>query len=231
MNENERRAEEERFKQVRSQEYEFLRTELNINRQFIFERPLLIVGVSFAAFASASDKGGVVQGFALFVVLLLIFNLWFTFNRLSSSSRILGYLRVVHEGADPVRKPGWETALSLQREWLVANRETYATIKESSEQRKMHDANRFHGGIFVFHLAMGALALLLGFPGLDKVWASAQALFWVAACLVYVLGVTASLAWWNPYRPRNSLEIQSEAWKRILGVEPGGASGSTAAEP
>jgi len=32
------------FEKIRSQEYEILREELKINRQFVFERPLLIVG-------------------------------------------------------------------------------------------------------------------------------------------------------------------------------------------
>jgi len=158
------------FEKLRSQEYDALREELKINRQFVFERPLLIVGAAFAALTSIGKESMAFQALTLFFLLLLFFNLWFTFNRLSSNSRILGYLRVVHESDESVLRPGWENALSLHRKWLAANVEELRRIEKECDTLAMHDANRFYGGLFWFHLVMGGLAVVLGFPllgGLD----------------------------------------------------------------
>lgn len=208
------------FERIRFQEYEVLREELKINRQFVFERPLLIVGVSFAALASVSKESAVLQGLTLFFLLLLFFNLWFTFNRLSSNSRILGYLRVVHESTEGVLRPGWENALSLQRAWLAANVEEHRKIEKKCSDLKMHDANRFYGGLFLFHLLMGGLALVFGllpFGGLElRELPYSALLLEIAAVGVYLIGIIVALRSWNPYRPKNSLEVQTLAWREIL---------------
>jgi hypothetical protein len=41
---------------IKSEEYKFLRQEHENNRKFIFERPLLIIGVTFASAITISDK-------------------------------------------------------------------------------------------------------------------------------------------------------------------------------
>lgn len=206
------------FEKIRCQEYDILREELNINRQFVFERPLLIVGVSFAALAGVSKESALLlQGLILFSLLLLFFNLWFTFNRLNSNARILGYLRVVHEGSKSVLRPGWENALSLQRTWLATKAEEYSNIKKNCRDLKMHDANRFYVGLFLFHLLMGGLALVLGLLSLGTPRTpSSGLLLEVAAVAVYVIGIIVALKSWNPYRPKNSLEVQTRVWQEVL---------------
>jgi len=209
------------FETIRGQEYGVLREELKINRQFVFERPLLLVGVSFAALASVgkepSQESAVLQWLILFFLLLLFFNLWFTFNRLSSNSRVLGYLRVVHESTENVLRPGWERALSLQRTWLATNVEKLTGIERECGGLTMHDANRFYGGLFLFHLSMGGLALAFGLLPLAGPGLSYPArLLEAAAVGVYVVGIIVALRSWNPYRPKNSLEIQTRVWREVL---------------
>jgi hypothetical protein len=206
------------FEKIRCQEYDILREELNINRQFVFERPLLIVGVSFAALAGVSKESALLlQGLILFSLLLLFFNLWFTFNRLNSNARILGYLRVVHESTENVLRPGWESALSLQRTWLATKAQVYKSIEESCRGLKMHDANRFYVGLFLFHLLMGGLALVLGLLSLSTLGTPYSGLLLeVAAVAVYVVGIIVALKSWNPYRPKNSLEVQTRVWQEVL---------------
>jgi len=82
---------------IADQEYSFLREELDMNRRFVFERPLLIVGAALAAAVPLADK----RAFFLLplpFLAVLLFNLWFTINRLQSSARIIGYIQLVHEG-------------------------------------------------------------------------------------------------------------------------------------
>jgi hypothetical protein len=205
------------FEKIRFQEYEVLRDELKINRQFVFERPLLIVGVSFAGLASVSKESTILEGLVLFFLLILFFNLWFTFNRLSSNSRVVGYLRVVHESAENVLRPGWENALSLQRTWVATHVEEHRSIEDKCSELKMHDANRFYGGLFLFHLLMGGVALVfgllpLGGPGMPYSGPFLE----IIAVGVYVIGIIVALRSWNPYRPKNSLEVQTLVWKEIL---------------
>jgi hypothetical protein len=44
---------------------------------------------------------------------LLVFNFWFTINRLGSAARIVAYIQVVLEAGRPWR--GWETSLRSYR--------------------------------------------------------------------------------------------------------------------
>lgn len=224
------------FEKIRSQEYEVLREELTINRQFVFERPLLIVGVSLAALASADKDSVFIEGLILFFLLLLFFNLWFTFNRLSSNARILGYLRVVHESSESALRPGWENALSLHRTWLATHSNDLRSIESRCGALTMHDANRFYGGLFWFHLIMGGLAIVFGLlhpSGLKEVH---SLVLKSIAIGIYGAGIVAALRYWNPYRPKNALEVQTCVWRKILrsplaetepcGAEPAAAPGS-----
>ena len=99
------------------EEYKSLRQEHENNRKFIFERPLLIVGATFASAMTVADKGFLVLLPIPFLALLL-FNLWFTHNRAESSARIVSYLQLVHEGVCPVNWIGWENSVRLYRQWI-----------------------------------------------------------------------------------------------------------------
>jgi len=205
------------FEALRSQEYGVLREELKINRQFVFERPLLIVGVSFAAIANL-EGALLLQAASLFFLLLLFYNLWFTFNRLNSNSRILGYLRVAHESSESRNRPGWESALSLHRKWLAENRKRYREIVEHCEKLHIHDTNRFFQGIFWFHIMMGGLAVFVAFNSLVGTAAGLPTFaLAILTLVVYVTGIVVSLTRWNPHRIRNPIEVETLVWEEVLG--------------
>jgi len=82
----------------------------------------------------------------------------------------------------------------------------------------MHDANRFYGGLFFFHLIVGGLALVFGLSPLGGFKLSFPVLSLEAAAFgVYVIGIIMALKRWNPYRPKNSLEVQTRVWEEVLG--------------
>ena len=104
-----------------AQEYEALRTELQESRSYVFERPLIILGAvaGIAAFGAEKMKGG--EYMALLpplITALMIYNLWSTAWRQSTSSRIVAYIQVALEeqarDADP-QWWGWETCLREYR--------------------------------------------------------------------------------------------------------------------
>lgn len=94
-------------------EYENLRREVDIDKKYVFELPILIVTVSLAAINfGPSDY---IPYIPAFITILLCFNLLFTVNRLFSAARIITYIMLVIE---PDYKPyiaGWENLLLYHR--------------------------------------------------------------------------------------------------------------------
>ena len=102
------------------EEYKSLRDELRINRGFVFERPILILGAA-ATFAAASARSENFFAIALLPIpflLALWFNLWFTVNRLMSNSRIIAYIYLFLEVNSELKDKwkGWENALVAWRD-------------------------------------------------------------------------------------------------------------------
>jgi hypothetical protein len=94
-------------------EYESLRNELNENRKYVFERPLIIFTAACIFFDYVS-KTEYVMLFPCLIILLLIFNLHFTANRLNSNARIIAYIRLFIEKRHP-KNFQWETFLEAYR--------------------------------------------------------------------------------------------------------------------
>ena len=94
-------------------EYESLRNELNENRRYVFERPLIIFTAACIFFDYVS-KTEYAMLFPCLIILLLLFNLHFTANRLFSNARIIAYVRLFIEKKHP-KHFGWETFLEAYR--------------------------------------------------------------------------------------------------------------------
>ena len=141
----------ERFDAMQK-EHELLRAEMDLNRKYIFERPLLIVAGGITAAATLRELVGF-EVLPLVFIVLMGFNLWFTHNRLQSNSRIVAYMQLVHtpEGIDLWR--GWEAAL----------RDFRNTDRRPPQRRSGVDSNenRFYGPILTFHVL--AVVLTTGF--------------------------------------------------------------------
>jgi len=225
-------------------EYKALRDEMTSNRRFVFERPLIIVGISLAATLKAPDVGNSAVILALFLALVLFFNLWFTFNRIKSNSRIVAYIRVAHEGLPAERHTGWESALARYRKWRVAQSdqenseldEIYSTLGEVPQT----DSHRFYMPIYWFHLCVGGLAALAvmltmapltspnsadasrleGADVLTQAFATPlfSLLLRISVVLIYVTGIYVSLKRWHPNTINNVLGIEHAIWERVLGL-------------
>lgn len=133
-------------------EYETLREELDLNKRYVFERPILIVTVSLAAINFGTDIW--VPYIPAFITALLCFNLSFTVNRLFSSARIIAYISLVVERN---HKPyiGWENTLQLHRELasMLGSKRIDKIIKdELVEEAVPRKGYGFYPVIYFFHV-------------------------------------------------------------------------------
>ncbi len=214
-------------------EYRVLREELKINRRFVFERPLLIVGVSFVAMFNISFERAAVGIPESFFIVILFYNLWFTSNRLRSSARILGYLQIYHEGARRGEWKGWERSLSEYRSWcLMTNEQAKAkpgiaceeSIKKSHRGEPQYDNPRFYAPIFGFHIIIAAFAAAKGaVPWIAG--ASGEALYFsVYSVVVFVFAAGLALWRWLPRKLKNLIEAETEIWEQdLVPQSPSGA--------
>jgi hypothetical protein len=198
-----------------AQEYDTLRDELSQSRKYVFERPLVIVGVGAALLTAERLQ----YGAALPALLtgLLLFNYWFTVNRLMSSARIVAYIQVVLEGGTEWR--GWETSLREYRIWIKDDPEVKKQIVESElNQRAVPDALMYYPPIFLIHIAFVVLCLTVGFlltinqPNATNVTAT--------AVLVLLVGVFVRYCWkWKPSKMRSLIERNIVIWQHALGIK------------
>jgi hypothetical protein len=136
---------------MNEKEYEALRTELNENRKYVFERPLVILTVTLIGFQNVDNPAYLLLLPSL-MIFLLIFNLHFTSNRVNSSARIISYIRIFIE-QDNSKSFFWETFLSLYRK-----SDKIIDIKSKENEWKQSDkslrdkALRYYPIIFYFHV-------------------------------------------------------------------------------
>jgi hypothetical protein len=203
---------EQRFRAMQT-ELGFLRAELDLNRKYIFERPLAIVAGAFAAAATLEKLVGFDVLPMLFTA-LLGFNLWFTYNRLQSNARIISYLQVFHTPSNAAQWIGWEAALHKFRH--------FETVDPNLPTRPARQqVNRFYGPILLFHLiaAIAVTGFLLAqvypagiaFEHLGNVQRFVVILNGVALLALLVLG-------WRlrPATVRNTIDETRITWLQLL---------------
>jgi hypothetical protein len=144
--------------QSMQEEHRHLRQELETNRRFVFERPLLIAGAGFAGFASFSANLDL-RFIPIPLLAVLLFNLWFTFNRLCSNARIVAYIQLVHEPLSHRQWCGWETALRLYRAWFESHSSAWRHLEKKVVSQR--DGMGFYAPIFWFHIALGVIVTVL----------------------------------------------------------------------
>ena len=144
------------------QEYETLRSELLASKAYVFERPLLLAGVG-AALLVGLEPEFLPPGVAG-VVVLLIFNFWFTQNRLFSSARIVAYIQLEHEEAALGRWVGWETCLREYRRWIRTVEKDRAKRNELIDSRLDKEAApralMYYPPIYQLHVAFVVLGII-----------------------------------------------------------------------
>lgn len=166
---------EEKLKlEIRSEEYRSLNEEHKKNREYIFERPLLIATL-IAGLAQyiiniepeATQTTQVMKIITLlFLSYLLYYNIAFTVKKLRSDARIIAYIQVYHENCSE-HWIGWETSLRNYRHWMKDNEKDLDNLLKNYVQKEYVHAKdwfyiqiyRFHA-IFIFYLLVmcGAIA-------------------------------------------------------------------------
>ena len=137
---------------MKIEEYKMLRQEHENNRKHIFERPLLIVVGTIAASYNLSEKS-ILGLLPIMFLSLLLFNIWFTYNRISSSARIIGYIQLVHEVGNIYKWIGWENSLRLYREYNY--KITTGEVKTENYDIKQFQGMAFYAPIYYFHIFIG----------------------------------------------------------------------------
>jgi hypothetical protein len=210
-------TEAQRFEAMQ-RELGFLRAEMDLNRKYIFERPLLIVAGGVTAAATLKELVGF-EVLPLLLIVLMGYNLWFTYNRLQSNARIISYLQVVYTPAGFGRWVGWEAALlSFRKHGSRSLRSrTHLGWEPSDEQQ----GNRFYGPILSFHVA--AVVLLTGFL-LAQSELVAQPFHVVGPLQASTLGLTLLalvaflvLSWFlRPGKVRFTIDESRNVWQKVL---------------
>jgi hypothetical protein len=153
----------EKIDEIPALEYAALRDELATNKQYIFERPLLIVASIGIAFIQIKD----VTHLALLPFLLVVTlwtNLALTTNRMWSSSRIAAYIGIVLENLDKGKWKGWENSLREYR--IVINNPSdfqKEEIRQNHDSFAIPESMVFYRPILRFHIIFIVIAVLLSF--------------------------------------------------------------------
>jgi len=134
-------------------EYEFLKKEADDNKRYVFERPLLITA-SLPLLLTLTNS--IFYWFIIpLIVFLLIFNFWFTVNRLNSFARIIAYIQVYIEKNQ--NYIGWENYL---RKYRSKMKDKEFTDRIKIDEEFISDDFTFYGGIWKFNFFLLLICLI-----------------------------------------------------------------------
>jgi hypothetical protein len=202
-------------------EYGYLRDELAMNRKFVFERPLVIVGAALAASQSLVEVAGPDLLGVIFLVLIL-FSLWFTFNRLQSSARIVVYLQLIHEQSSHAWT-GWERSLRAYRQWLGKDPRRYKEARDKAKQSKQYDHTVFYRPIYYLHLVIGIVTpFLFLFSSAPAAALRFDGVFYfpdIVSIAVNGALILIFVGWsfaYHPSRMTHAFEFNMEVWEAVF---------------
>jgi hypothetical protein len=152
----------------RSQDFEhqYLRNEIETNKQMIFERALLIAGTALAATILPKEANGI-ELLGIPAIAALAFNFWLSVNRLRSNMRIVAYIQLFHESENEMEWIGWENSLRIYRIWLKKCEDEYRLSETLHSGIDQYDNLSFYIPIRYLHIAMAfAISSFMSF----RVW-------------------------------------------------------------
>ena len=204
------------------EEYKVLRQEHENNRKLIFERPLILLAGALATVANFKEvPNAALAVLPLIFLTVLWFNLWFTYGRMISSSRIVAYIQVVHEaGGGSAKWIGWESALHAHREYQYKVKED-PTAKLAVDVADF-DGNKVYENVFYFHLVSGFLCSLVSFSGgkfIHQIYfgtpMTSDWIWLVGHVTLLVLFLIGSLKF-GPAKVRPEIRLQRAIWLEVL---------------
>ncbi|HVR08823.1 MAG TPA: hypothetical protein VMW75_12310 [Thermoanaerobaculia bacterium] len=140
-------------------EYQSLRSELADSKRYVFERPLLIAAGGLTAVGAFKVDTEYVAVVPIVIVGLLVFNLWFTANRLVSAGRIIAYIQLQLEAPRVAPWQGWETSLREYRKW-IKRPQARETVDHELDREAVPDGFLYYPAIYKLHLGIAALAVV-----------------------------------------------------------------------
>ena len=142
-----------------SQEYATLREELLQAKRYVFERPLIIVALGVGGLTTLNlEYTGAI---ALVLAGLILFNFWFTVNRLMSAARIAAYIQLELEEGTSGSWAGWESSLRYYRKWLKLDPAgAKAKVDREMDSDAVPDAMLHYPPIYQLHVALMASSVV-----------------------------------------------------------------------
>jgi hypothetical protein len=195
------------------QEYQTLRQELLESKRYVFERPLLIATAGLASLGAV--KGGYVAAIVPpFMSIVLLFNFWFTVNRLHSAARIIAYIQLELEERNFGPWKGWETCLREYRKWLK-DQNAEALVDSKVDKEAVPDALMYYPAIYLLHLGIASLAAISSsvLAILDRNWLTISCL---AASLLLTIWFLKSALDHQPRLMRTRIERNRVIWEYVL---------------
>jgi hypothetical protein len=194
------------------QEYQTLRQELLESKRYVFERPLLIATAGIATLGAV--KGTYVAAVPLFMTIFLLFNFWFTVNRLQSAARIIAYIQLELEEKSFGPWKGWETCLREYRKWLK-NPMAKRVVDSELDEDAVPDALMYYPPIYRLHLGIACLAIISSglLASLDTTWLTITCL---ATTLLLAMWFFKSAFQHQPRLLRKAIERNRIIWIHVL---------------
>ena len=208
--------------EIRVEEYRSLHDEHMRNRSYMFERPLIILGVMLVAMQFIIDSSigqFILAGF----IALLYYNLSFIGNRMESDARIVAYLLLVHEPDSTKKWKGWENSLDTyrqERDKIV--KKITRKFKKDSLKSDRNQVFRFYPGIWWVHCVITVGILMVAIIRCFLVKESDPNSIYVYIGAGFVLVVFFLISWLvikyklTPLKYDSSLETEKKIWEQVL---------------
>ena len=203
-------------------EHSYLRNEIETNKKMVFERALLIAGAALAATLLPKDAKGI-ELLGIPSLGALVFNLWFTVNRLKSNMRIIAYIQLFHESDRNLPWIGWENSLRIYRIWLKKCKGDATETKTKLSNITQYDNLSFYIPIFTLHIAMAlAIVLFMSF----RAWSTGPyqtttcelpiSYFLILNSVAFVIFVICVLVFHRPYELKHGIEKNRILWIAVI---------------
>ncbi|MBE9484258.1 MAG: hypothetical protein IMY74_05400 [Bacteroidetes bacterium] len=196
------------------EEYRSLLEEHRKNRSYIFERPILILGILAVAmpyFYESSIGQFVLTG----LIFILCFNLWFIVNRIRSDALIVAYIQLVHEGELRAEWLGWENALRRYRIWMMCHEKAGdldVLRSEKFDSEAVYDKIVFYPAIWLLHLVLILLIFVVTLMGWFPFETVLTTVGMGTILISIIIFVIYAFGPFYPARIKDSIESERAVW-------------------
>jgi hypothetical protein len=203
---------------LRLQEYDTLRTEILQSKQYVFERPLLIITAIGITLTQYKDESTIISILPIIILITLLANLSFTVSRLRSFARIAAYIQVVLEPGSEIKWIGWENALRNSR---ICSRECSKSefqtmVDKEIGAQKMPETVMFYPPIYWFHFIMVIITLVLSFLSVDRIVSIMDCIPFLITLVLGIIFLLLCVFSYRPGKKKNLIEIQRATWSVVF---------------